>query len=50
MRPFTCLSCMNFHQVNRSLKVLREKKDVRGLLGVLETCIRNNFAGVESTR
>ncbi|KIM67964.1 hypothetical protein SCLCIDRAFT_107258 [Scleroderma citrinum Foug A] len=37
-------------KVNRSLKVLREKKDVRGLLGVLETCIRNNFAGVDSTR
>ncbi|KAI6047156.1 patatin-domain-containing protein [Pisolithus marmoratus] len=32
-------------KVNRSLRILREKKDVRGVLGVLETCIRNNFAG-----
>jgi hypothetical protein len=37
-------------QVNRSLKILREKKDVRGVLGVLETCIRSNFVGVESSR
>ena len=37
-------------QVRRSLKALREKKDARGLLGVLETCIRTNFAGVESAR
>ncbi|KAL4075834.1 patatin-domain-containing protein [Scleroderma citrinum] len=37
-------------RVHRSLKILREKKDIRGVLGVLETCIRNNFAGVESTR
>jgi hypothetical protein len=37
-------------QVNRSLKILREKKDVRGVLGVLETCIRTNFVGVESPR
>ena len=32
------------------LKTLRERDDVRGVLGVLETCIRNNFAGVESAR
>lgn len=32
------------------LKNLRERDDVRGVLGVLETCIRSNFAGVESTR
>ncbi|OBZ70198.1 hypothetical protein A0H81_10038 [Grifola frondosa] len=37
-------------KVKRSLKILREKNDARGLLGVLETCIRNNFAGVESAR
>lgn len=37
-------------KVNRSLKILREKKDVRGVLGVLETCIRTNFVGVESSR
>ncbi|KAG2152274.1 patatin-domain-containing protein [Suillus cothurnatus] len=37
-------------KVNRSLKILREKKDVRGVLGVLETCIRTNFVGVESPR
>ncbi|KAG2088483.1 acyl transferase/acyl hydrolase/lysophospholipase [Suillus discolor] len=37
-------------KVNRSLKILREKKDVRGVLGVLETCIRSNFVGVESSR
>ncbi|KAH0840150.1 hypothetical protein J3R83DRAFT_1131 [Lanmaoa asiatica] len=37
-------------QVNRSLKILRERNDVRGVLGVLETCIRSNFAGVESPR
>jgi len=38
------------HQVNRSLKTLREKKDVRGVLGILEMCIRTNFVGVESSR
>ncbi|EJF61243.1 patatin-domain-containing protein [Dichomitus squalens LYAD-421 SS1] len=37
-------------KVRRSLKVFREKNDARGVLGVLETCIRNNFAGVESAR
>lgn len=37
-------------QVNRSLKILRERNDVRGVLGILETCIRSNFAGVESPR
>ncbi|KII95167.1 hypothetical protein PLICRDRAFT_97425 [Plicaturopsis crispa FD-325 SS-3] len=37
-------------KVRRSLKALREKGDVRGVLGVLETCIRTNFAGVESAR
>lgn len=38
------------YQVRRSLKILRENKDARGCLGVLETCIRSNFAGVESPR
>ncbi|EPQ59500.1 patatin-domain-containing protein [Gloeophyllum trabeum ATCC 11539] len=37
-------------KVRRSLKTLREKDDARGILGVLETCIRNNFAGIESPR
>ncbi|KAJ7507844.1 patatin-domain-containing protein [Mycena galericulata] len=37
-------------KVHRSLKTLREKNDVRGVLGVLETCIRSNFAAVESPR
>lgn len=37
-------------KVRRSLKNLREKRDARGLLGVLETCVRTNFAGVESAR
>ncbi|KAF8914659.1 acyl transferase/acyl hydrolase/lysophospholipase [Mucidula mucida] len=37
-------------KVGRSLKNLREKKDARGCLGVLETCIRANFAGIESSR
>ncbi|KIJ56666.1 hypothetical protein M422DRAFT_22815 [Sphaerobolus stellatus SS14] len=38
------------HKVRRSLKGLREKGDARGVLGVLETCIRANFAGTESVR
>ena len=37
-------------KVRRSLKTLREKNDVRGCLGVLETCMRSNFAAVESPR
>ncbi|EIN10649.1 patatin-domain-containing protein [Punctularia strigosozonata HHB-11173 SS5] len=37
-------------KVRRSLRTLREKNDVRGVLGVLETSIRTNFAGVESAR
>lgn len=37
-------------KVKKSLKTLREKQDSRGVLGVLETCIRANFAGVESSR
>ncbi|KAI0638196.1 patatin-domain-containing protein [Trametes polyzona] len=37
-------------KVRRSLKACREKNDARGVLGVLETCIRTNFAGVESAR
>ncbi|KAJ3997000.1 acyl transferase/acyl hydrolase/lysophospholipase [Lentinula boryana] len=37
-------------KVRRSLRTLREKKDARGCIGVLETCIRANFAGIESPR
>ncbi|KAK7049495.1 hypothetical protein VNI00_005526 [Paramarasmius palmivorus] len=37
-------------KVTRSLKSHREKNDVRGCMGVLETCIRANFAGIESSR
>ncbi|KAI0320813.1 patatin-domain-containing protein [Amylostereum chailletii] len=37
-------------KVKRSLSNLRQKNDARGVLGVLETCMRANFAGVESTR
>ncbi|KZT05528.1 patatin-domain-containing protein [Laetiporus sulphureus 93-53] len=37
-------------RVRRSLRTLRERKDVRSLLEVLETCVRHNFAGVESAR
>lgn len=37
-------------QVKQSLRTLRAKNDARGVLGILETCIRNNFAGVESPR
>ena len=34
----------------RSLRTHRERKDARALLGVLETCMRTNFAGIESSR
>lgn len=37
-------------KVRRSLRALREKNDVRGLLGVLEMCVRDNFGGAESSR
>ncbi|TFK75876.1 patatin-domain-containing protein, partial [Pluteus cervinus] len=37
-------------KVKRSLKSLRTKKDARGCIGVLETCMRSNFAGLESAR
>lgn len=37
-------------KVLKSLRALRKNDDVRGVLGVLETCIRTNFAGVESAR
>lgn len=36
--------------MRRSLRTHREKNDVRGLLGVLEMCVRDNFGGVESAR
>uniref|UniRef100_A0A8H8CJY3 Patatin-like phospholipase domain-containing protein n=1 Tax=Psilocybe cubensis TaxID=181762 RepID=A0A8H8CJY3_PSICU len=41
---------MLVRKVKKSLKTMREKNDVRGCLGVLETCIRSNFAAVESSR
>ncbi|KAI0265196.1 acyl transferase/acyl hydrolase/lysophospholipase [Gloeopeniophorella convolvens] len=37
-------------KVKQSLRSLRETNDARGVLGILETCIRDNFAGVESSR
>jgi hypothetical protein len=37
-------------KVRKSLKVLREAGDGMGLIGVLEICLRNNFAGVEGVR
>ncbi|KAF8621611.1 hypothetical protein AX15_007631 [Amanita polypyramis BW_CC] len=37
-------------RVKYSLQNMRERMDARGLLGVLETCIKANFAGVESSR
>lgn len=37
-------------KVLKSLRTLRRDNDARGVLGVLETCIRTNFAGVESAR
>ena len=37
-------------KVLKSLRTLRKNDDVRGVLGVLETCLRTNFAGVESAR
>jgi hypothetical protein len=37
-------------QVRRSLRLMRQNNDVRGVLGVLETCLRTNFAGIESAR
>ncbi|TCD69689.1 hypothetical protein EIP91_006706 [Steccherinum ochraceum] len=37
-------------KVLRSLRSFREKNDARGLMGVLETCVRTNFAGIESSR
>ena len=37
-------------KVLKSLRSLRKNDDARGVLGVLETCLRTNFAGVESAR
>jgi hypothetical protein len=46
-----CLSGdLSYWQVRRSLRTMREKNDVRGVLGVLEVCVRGNFAGTESAR
>ena len=37
-------------QVKRTLARLRAANDVRGMMDVLEICLRNNFAGSESVR
>ncbi|KAH9076980.1 patatin-domain-containing protein [Lactarius deliciosus] len=37
-------------KVKKSLRTLRVNNDVRGVLEILETCIRDSFAGVESPR
>lgn len=37
-------------KVRKSLVHLRSAGDVTGLMGVLEICLRNNFAGVEGVR
>jgi hypothetical protein len=37
-------------KVRQALRSMREKNDVRGMIGILETCIRANFAGIESSR
>ncbi|KAH7105702.1 patatin-domain-containing protein [Auriculariales sp. MPI-PUGE-AT-0066] len=37
-------------KVRKSLKTSRSNDDARGVLGVLEVCLRANFAGIESTR
>ncbi|TIB68460.1 patatin-domain-containing protein [Wallemia mellicola] len=37
-------------KVISSLKDKRHNDDIQGLLGVLEVCVKNNFAGTESTR
>ncbi|KAI0081781.1 patatin-domain-containing protein [Panus rudis PR-1116 ss-1] len=37
-------------KVLRSLKTHRERNDSRALMEVLETCVRTNFAGIESSR
>lgn len=37
-------------KVLRTLSNLRTRNDARGVLGVLETCVRTNFAGVDSPR
>lgn len=37
-------------KVKQSLRTFRTKNDVRGVLEILESCIRNSFAGVESPR
>ncbi|PWN43699.1 patatin-domain-containing protein [Ceraceosorus guamensis] len=37
-------------KVTASLKAFRERDDAENLLGVLDLCIRNNFAGIENFR
>ena len=50
IKPKVVIVTAQVRKVRRSLKVYRQTKDVRGLLGVLEVCIRNNFAGTENPR
>lgn len=38
---------ISVRKVKRSLLTLREANDVRGVIGVLEVCLRPNFAGIE---
>ncbi|UZJ52790.1 hypothetical protein CBS101457_002110 [Exobasidium rhododendri] len=37
-------------KVANSLRQMREKEDADGVMGVLELCLRNNFAGTENFR
>ncbi|EJU06193.1 patatin-domain-containing protein [Dacryopinax primogenitus] len=37
-------------KVRRSLRLHKERNDIRGLIGVLEVCLRPNFAGTENPR
>ncbi|KAF8339047.1 acyl transferase/acyl hydrolase/lysophospholipase [Cantharellus anzutake] len=37
-------------KVRRSLRTYRQNNDVRALMGVLEVCLRDNFAGAENPR
>lgn len=48
--PYQDVVFSSLCQVKHTLKRFREKDDVRGCLGVLETCTRANFAAVESAR
>jgi hypothetical protein len=41
---------LSIRKVRTSLRTLRAKNDVRGLVGVLEVCLRPNFGGIERVR